>query len=388
MKSQPAVGVRRAVRAGLGLPRPADRAGGGEEARQGRRQAGRRRVPPEVPRVRRRADRHPAPRLQAPGRAGRLGQPVPHDGFPLRGGHAACAGEDRRARPPAARRQAGALVLRLRLGTGRGGDRIRRQGVAGDRRGLRRAPAGQAGGCVRRAGGRGRRGRHADLDHHAVDAAGQPGGVRRRRPGLRAGRGPGVAVGRPSAAGAGRGAGRARAGTLPRRDDGRAGSRHRRRTGRAETAASLLRRARDPRTAGRARLGRGRHRRGAHGARPWPGGLRGVAALRPARRTGGLDPQPGGRARRVPAVDAARRWGGAGRPAHLEGQRRHRRGTARQRHVARLRAAQPQLPALLAPQDAGGVPRHAAVVHLDGAGQPAPRRAGAGRAGEMGARMG
>ena len=43
------------------------------------------------------------------------------------------------------------------------------------------------------------------------------------------------------------------------------------------------------------------------------------------------------------------------------------------------RDARAQLSALLAPQDAGGVPRHAAVVHLDGAGRPAPRRAGGDR---------
>ena len=44
-----------------------------------------------------------------------------------------------RQRPPAARRQAGVLVLRLRFGAGRGRDRIPGQGLAGGRRGLCRA---------------------------------------------------------------------------------------------------------------------------------------------------------------------------------------------------------------------------------------------------------
>ena len=136
--------LRRALRAGLGLPRPADRTGGREEIRQGRRQARRRRLPAEVPRVRRRADRRAEPRLPAPGRDRRLGASVPHHGLRLRGGHAAFAGEDRRARPPVARRQAGALVLRLRFGAGRSRDRIRRQDLARGRRGLRRASIAKA----------------------------------------------------------------------------------------------------------------------------------------------------------------------------------------------------------------------------------------------------
>jgi isoleucyl-tRNA synthetase len=60
--------------------------------------------------------------------------------------------------------------------------------------------------------------------------------------------------------------------------------------------------------------------------------------------------------------------------AYLEGQRRHRRSTSRQRLVARIRQDHPRLSALLAPSHAGRVPRHAAVVHLDGAGRAAPRR--------------
>ena len=108
----------RAVRAGLGLPRPADRDRGGEEVRQAGRQARRRRVPAEVPRVRHRAGRHAARRLQAAWRARRLGAPLSHHGFQVRGRHAARAGAHRGERPRAARRQAGVLVLRLRLRAG------------------------------------------------------------------------------------------------------------------------------------------------------------------------------------------------------------------------------------------------------------------------------
>jgi isoleucyl-tRNA synthetase len=75
-------------------------------------------VPRQVPRIRRRADRSAAPRFQAPGRARRLGKSVPHHGFRHRGGDHAFAGEDRRTWPSGARREAGALVLRLRFGIG------------------------------------------------------------------------------------------------------------------------------------------------------------------------------------------------------------------------------------------------------------------------------
>ena len=98
--------------------------------------------------------------------------------------------------------------------------------------------------------------------------------------------------------------------------------------------------------------------------------------------------EPGRCARRVPAVDAAGGRHRARRPAHLEGQRRARRRDPRQRSPARRTQAHAQLPALLAPQDAGRVPRHAAVVHLDGAGRPAQRRAARDRQGRLGAGVG
>jgi hypothetical protein len=68
-------------------------------------------------------------RLQAPGRARRLGAALPDHGLPLRGRHRPRARADHRARPPAQGLQAGALVHRLRLGPGRGRGGVRGQGV-------------------------------------------------------------------------------------------------------------------------------------------------------------------------------------------------------------------------------------------------------------------
>ena len=61
--------LRRALRAGLGLPRPADRAPGREDARPRGEEARRQGVPPGLPRVRAGAGRRAAPGLHAPRRA-------------------------------------------------------------------------------------------------------------------------------------------------------------------------------------------------------------------------------------------------------------------------------------------------------------------------------
>ena len=74
----------RGLRARLGLSRPAHRVedrGGGPEGRedQGRGRSGR--VPHPLPRLRRPLDRGADGRVQAPGRARRLGPPLRHDGL-------------------------------------------------------------------------------------------------------------------------------------------------------------------------------------------------------------------------------------------------------------------------------------------------------------------
>ena len=120
----PARGLRRALRAGLGLPRPADRERDREEARpqpEPRRHAG------QEPRFRHRADRPADGRLQAPGRAGRMGPSVQDDGLRQRGRRAARLQARDRARLRLPRPEAGVLVLRLRLVAGRVRDRVRRQ---------------------------------------------------------------------------------------------------------------------------------------------------------------------------------------------------------------------------------------------------------------------
>jgi isoleucyl-tRNA synthetase len=113
-------------------------------------------------------------RLPAPGRAGRLGQPLPHDGPGQRSRRDPRAQAPDGARLRLPRRQAGVLVFRLRVVAGGIRDRIRRQGLAHGGRGLPGARARQAG-CGLRLPALHQARVHGDLDHHAVDAAGQPG---------------------------------------------------------------------------------------------------------------------------------------------------------------------------------------------------------------------
>ena len=169
------VRLRRALRPGLGLPRPAHRA----EGRQGPRLeeegdvAGR--VPPRVPQVRREVARHPARAVQAPGRDGRVGRPVHDDGPRLPGHHRARAGDVRREGPRLQGQEVGALVHLVPHRAGRGRGRVRRRAREPvDRRPLPRLGRGAGG-----AGGEGARParparERGDLDHDAVDAAREP----------------------------------------------------------------------------------------------------------------------------------------------------------------------------------------------------------------------
>ena len=131
--------LRRALCAGLGLPRHADRSPDREEARQ---EPARRGDPAPLPRLRDRTDRPAEKGLPAPRRTRRLGASLPDDGAAQR------SRRDPRARQAAGeglrlpRPQAGELVLRLRLGAGRGRGRVRGPQGPGDRRGdsLLRSP--------------------------------------------------------------------------------------------------------------------------------------------------------------------------------------------------------------------------------------------------------
>ena len=258
--------LQRGLRPRLGLPRAADRAPGRQDARPGPAGGGRAagdgsdREDPALSRVRAEVHRHPARGIQAARRLRRLGPSVHDDGPRLRGGHRARVRAPGRPRARLQGPQAGALVHALQDRSGPGRGRVRgRAGAVG----LRSLPAGGpaagvAGGAEALAG---------DLDHHAMDAAGQPRHRGASRGGLR----------RP------RGSGR----DTDRRRQAR---RHLRRAGRSGAAAPAGHSARS--RAGRSRVppclarpyrqGRGgavrgdghRHRPRAHRPRPRRGGLR------------------------------------------------------------------------------------------------------------------
>ena len=348
----PARRLRRPLRARLGLPRPADREPDREDLRP-RPAAGR--GAGQEPRLCHRADRAADGRLQAPGRAGRLGPPLPHDGLRQRSQRdpRAQAGDGARLRLP--RPEAGLLVLRLRQFAGRIRDRVRGQAVADGRCRLPQRRARPAGRRLRPASPHeGRLRRHLDddrLDHP-------------RQPGVEPEPGAGVFAGRHRTrpAGPGLGAGRSLPAALrPHRH------------GRRHDARPEARRAELPPPAGAcgqglrpalARLpGRLRHRRRRHRHRPLVAGLRRgrLQLLRRARPEGRRHPEPGAGARPLRRCAAAVR-----RPEHLEGRAAGGRCLARCRPAVRHRQAHAQLPALLAPQDAGDLPRRRAVVRAHG----------------------
>ena len=95
------------------------------------------------------ADRAAEEGLPAPRRAGRLGQPVPDDGSAHRGRRDPHARGDHEGGLRLPRPEAGQLVLRLRLGAGRGGSGVRGQDRPGGRRRLPVRRSGQARGRLR-----------------------------------------------------------------------------------------------------------------------------------------------------------------------------------------------------------------------------------------------
>ena len=227
------------LRAGLGLPRPADRVedrGGlpGPRPEQGRRAD--RRVPPGVPGVRRQVDRRPARRVQAARRDRAVGPAVPDHDLSGRGADRARARQvpdERRAlqgRPP------GHVVGGREDRAGRRRDRVSRPRLDHDPRPL---PCGEG----LDPGARGRDG--GDLDDHPLDHAGQPGRRLWRRDRLRGGRGDGgrreqPGQGRREAGLRGRPAGRLQG---PGQDRGghRAGTPEGRRVGRHDLRAPAAR---------------------------------------------------------------------------------------------------------------------------------------------------
>ena len=217
--------------------------------------------------------------------------------------------------------------------------------------------------------------RGGDLDHHALDHPRQPRRRLRRGDRLRAGacggRGGGLAasgsarrllVALPLLPQFGKDTGLG-AHTRQARAEGRgARRRHRRasaaRLGRGEGRLRLRRAA----AARRFRHHRGRHRLRPHRPRPWRGRLRPRPRPRPA---GAGDGQ---RRRHLHRAGA-----GLHRPARVQGARRHLRRLRGGGHARRQGEADAQLPAFLALQEAGDLPRHAAMVHRPRRRAPHPR---------------
>ncbi|CPJ06653.1 Uncharacterised protein [Bordetella pertussis] len=257
-------------------------------------------------------------------------------------------------------------MFRLWLGVGRGRGRVRRPGRSGHRCGLSVHRPRRAGARLRP--GRGRRRRHCHLDHHSLDHSVEPGAQRAPRDRLRVGA-------RHARAGA-RSAAAAGAGTRRTQPEGVGAGRrdHRHRQGRGPRRPALSPSAgrRRPRVRphlahlpGRLRHPGHRHRRRALGARLRYRRLRVVQGTRPG---GQRHPRPGHGRRQVRRQPAAVR-----RPVDLGRQSQDRRSA----QAGRLADAGPetvaQLHALLAPQDAGHLPRHQPMVCRHGR-QAARRR--------------
>ena len=168
----PAHGQARALRAGLGLPRPAHRAAGRKAARRPKAQAGHRASSASKceAHARKFVDVMRA-RVHAAGLLRQLGRALPDAVQGLRGHHRARAGGVRARRTALSRQAAGALVHHAPDRAGRGGGRVRRPRLAVDLRALPGASASPRWRPILRqdAGGAGH------LDHHAVDAGREPG---------------------------------------------------------------------------------------------------------------------------------------------------------------------------------------------------------------------
>ena len=143
-------GLRRAVRARLRLPRPADRAESRSRARPEEARDVGRGLPPRLPRLRHPVHRRDERRVPAARRLRRLGPPLPDDGLQATRRRSSGRWAVRRAGAGLQGQEAGPLVHPLPHGAGRGGSRVRRPHVAVD---LRRVPAraGERGASSRRA---------------------------------------------------------------------------------------------------------------------------------------------------------------------------------------------------------------------------------------------
>ena len=188
----------------------------------------------------------------------------------------------------------------------------------------------------------------------------------------------GLGVAQPAVgvAGAGQRAARCLPGALRPRQGPGAGAVHRQAT-RAPAARASVPAETRARHRRRSRDAGSRHRRRAHRARAWPGRLHRRPEVQPAGR------QPGDGRWPLPRGHAVRRRAQGGRR-----QRRAHQGAGVARPAAQARDHQAQLSALLAPQDAGDLPRHAAMVHQHGPEGPARERAARHPEGAVDSRLG
>ena len=323
---------------------------------------------------------------------GRWDDALPHHGPALRGRHRPRAGARRpsRASSTAARsRSTGAPPTAPRSPR-------RRSSTRTTPRPRSTWPSTWSGDAARPPALAGRRGAARHLDHHPLDAARQPGGggpPRLRLRGLRPRRrrwwwSRRTCSPLPRRVAPGELVGRRRRRTRPRPRGPPAAAVAAWPTGRPGRVLATLEGKeleglryrhpfmdRDlPGDPGRARHARGRHRPRPHRAGPRPGGLPGRREVRPR------DPEPG--RRRRPLHRGGRQ---VRRQGDLRGQRRDRGRPARLRAPA-LRPqglAPPQLPALLALPQAGGLPRHRPVVPLARARRAARAHAGRDRPGPV-----
>ena len=339
----------RAVRARLGLPRPAHRIQGRAGVPRRRQDRHRHRDPAHrLRRLRPEVHRPPARPVQTPRRLRRLGEPLPHARPPLRGRRAPHVRRHRGEGLRLPRQEARVLEHPLQDRARRGRGRVRRPREPERLRAL--PPQGRA--------------EHlrAHLDDHAVDAPREPRGRLQPRLPLLAGDGRGRRLHRRQRAALHR-LGEARLGQLP--DHPHA---PRRRAGHRRVRAPVLRPHRTP-LPRRVRHQRHRHRLRPYRARP----RRGRLPARPAREAGDLLP---GRRRRPPRADQrpaaraaaariARRQVHALQEPPLRGQRRRAGAAHREAGARPPRGLHPQLSPLLALQDAHHLPRGGPVVHPD-----------------------
>ena len=159
----------RAVRAGVGLPRPADRMEGRGGISEGQAQQGRGAgdgISRRMPRLCAKMDRRAVGAVSAARHRRGVGPTVLDDGFCVGSGDCFRIAQVRRVGPALSRGKAGDVVTGRKDRAGRGRGRVSRRGIDADRCGVRDCRVTDCGTGRRICG---------DLDDDAMDDPGQPG---------------------------------------------------------------------------------------------------------------------------------------------------------------------------------------------------------------------